>query len=228
MTVKLKVKVLVAGFALGLIACGWLRTQSDAAGIVGVLSGLATPLYVGLAVAAAFAFINAGVPVRRVGFFMTSGPIKILSLAVLGVGLLQLSSLFLGPLWEGFFGAGRDLTRFNNVSGSVPALVTTLALSWTLAAFGEELTFRILLMRGIAFALGDSRVAFALALLLQAMIFGIVHAYQGPAGIAGTMISGLIFGGLTLAARGSIWPAALAHGFNNSIGLLQLYAGGAT
>ena len=94
------------------------------------------------------------------------------------------------------------------------------------AAFGEELTFRILLMRGIAFALGDSRVAFALALLLQAMIFGLVHAYQGPAGIAGTMTSGLIYGALTLAACGSIWPAALAHGINNTIGLLQLYSAG--
>lgn len=225
---RTKTNILVAGFALGLIACGWLRTQSGAAGIIGVLSGLATPLYVGLAVAAAFAFMKAGVPVRRLGFFMTSGPIRVLALAVLGVGLLQLSGLFLGPLWEELFGTGRDLTRFNNVRGSVPALVTTLALSWTLAAFGEELTFRILLMRGIAFAMGDSRVAFALALLLQAGIFGLVHTYQGPAGIAGTMTSGLILGGLTLAARCSIWPAALAHGFNNTIGLLQLYAGGAT
>jgi len=228
MTAKFKVNVLVVLFALGLLTFGWLRTQSGATGIVAVLSGLATPLYVGLAVAVAFAFIRTGVPVRRLGFFISSGSLRILALAVLGVGLLQLSGMFLSPLWEELFGAGRDLTRLNNVRGSVPALVTTLLLSWTFAAFGEELTFRILLMRGIAFALGDSRVAFALALLLQAMIFGLVHAYQGPAGIAGTMTSGLIFGGLTLAARGSIWPAALAHGFNNTIGLLQLYAGGAT
>ncbi len=224
---KPRVRVLVVGFAAGLLTCAWLRTQSGAAGLSGTLSGFATPLYIGVTIAAAFAFIRAGVPVRRLGFFMTPGPIRVLALAALGVGLLQLSGLFLGPFWEELFGAGRDLARFSDVSGSIPALVTTLALSWTFAAFGEELTFRILLMRGIAFALGDSRVAFALALLLQAMIFGLVHAYQGPAGIAGTMTSGLIFGALTLAARGSIWPAALAHGINNTIGLLQLYAGGA-
>lgn len=222
----MKVKLLVAGFVLGLIACAWLRTQAGAAGIAGTLSGLATPLYIGVTVAAAFAFIKAGVPVPRLGFFITSRPIIYVVLAAAGVGLLQLSGMFLEPVWEQVFGTGRNLTRFSDVGGSLPALLLTLMLSWSFAAFGEELTFRILLMRGIAFALGDSRVAFGAALLLQAGIFGLVHAYQGPAGVAGTMTSGLIYGALTLAARGSIWPAALAHGFNNTIGLLQLYAAG--
>lgn len=223
---RTKVNILVAGFALGLITCGWLRTQAGAAGIAGTLSGFATPLYIGLTVAAAFSFIRAGVPVHRLGFFINSRPIVYLALAAAGVGLLQLSGVVLQPLWEQLFGAGRDLNRFKDVGGSVSALVATLALSWTFAAVGEELTFRILLMRGLAYALGDSRIAFGAALVLQAAIFGLVHAYQGPAGIAGATISGLVFGALTLAARGSIWPAVLAHGFNNTIGLLQLFQGG--
>ena len=78
-------------------------------------------------------------------------------------------------------------------------------------------------MRGIAFVLGDSRMAFTIALLVQAVVFGLVHAYQGPAGVIGSTISGLVFGGLTLAARGSIWPAAIAHGLNNTIGIIELY-----
>lgn len=223
---RTKVNVLVAGLALGLIGCGWLRTQADAAGIGGSLSGFATPLYIGLAVTAAFAFIRAGVPVRRLGFFINSRPVVYLALAAAGVGLLQLSGLVLEPLWEQLFGVGRDLNRFKDIGGSLSALLATLAFSWTFAAVGEELTFRILLMRGLAFALGDSRIAFGAALILQAAIFGLIHAYQGPTGIAGATISGLVFGALTLAARGSIWPAVLAHGFNNTIGLVQLYHGG--
>ena len=105
-------------------------------------------------------------------------------------------------------------------------MLKLMALSWTFAAFGEELAFRILLMRGIAFALGDTRLAFGVALVAQAVVFGLVHAYQGPAGIVGTGINALIFGGLTLAARGSIWPAAIAHGSNNSIGIVALYLSG--
>ena len=121
------------------------------------------------------------------------------------------------------FGSGRDLTRFSGVAGSPVALVQLLVLNWTVAAFGEELAFRIVLMRGIAFSLGDSRTAFGIALIAQAILFGLIHAYQGPAGIIGAGINGLIFGGLTLAARGSIWPAAIAHGTSTSIGILTLY-----
>lgn len=96
----------------------------------------------------------------------------------------------------------------------------------TLAAFGEEFTYRIVLMRGLSFALGESRGAVISALVLQAMIFGLAHAYQGAAGILGSALNGLVFGTVTLAARRSIWPAALAHGINNTIGILALYLGG--
>ncbi len=218
-----KTTALVTGFAIGLLLVAWLRLQTGGTGIAGTLSAYATPLYVGLSVAAAIAFIRAGVPLRRLGFGPPSKPLLFIVLALAGVGVLQLAGLVLDPVWERAFGAGRDLSRFADVSGSLAELLSVLALSWTVAAFGEELAFRILLMRGIAFVLGDSRAAFAAALVVQAAIFGLVHAYQGPAGIAGAMTSGLLYGALTLAARGSIWPAALAHGINNSIGLVQLY-----
>jgi membrane protease YdiL (CAAX protease family) len=78
-------------------------------------------------------------------------------------------------------------------------------------------------MRGISYALGDDRKALLIALVVQAIVFGLIHAYQGPAGIASSAISGLVFGGLTLAARGSIWPAVLAHGLNNTIGIMEVY-----
>ncbi|MDH3338955.1 MAG: CPBP family intramembrane metalloprotease [Gammaproteobacteria bacterium] len=221
-----KVPVFVAGFAAGLIVVAWLRLQSGSTGIVGTLSGYATLFYVGITIAAAFLFVRAGIPLRGLGFGPPQRPLLYLAFAAAGVALLQLSGLILEPIWEQLFGSGRDLTRFADVTGSTSQLIAMLAFSWTVAAFGEELAFRILLMRSVAFALGDSRVAFACALIVQAMIFGLVHVYQGPAGIAGTVTSGLIYGGLTLLGRGSIWPAALAHGFNNTIGLLTIYAGG--
>jgi membrane protease YdiL (CAAX protease family) len=56
-------------------------------------------------------------------------------------------------------------------------------------------------------------------------MFGLIHAYQGSAGIAGSTFSGLVFGAVTLAGRRAIWPAAVAHGVNNTIGILQLYRG---
>lgn len=220
-----KVAGIVTIFGAGLLMVAALRFYDIRSDDPPAVAAYATLIYIGLTVFAAISLIRTGVPIRRLGFVMTVRPWIVIALAVLGVIVLQLSSSLLTPLWEHIFGSGRDLTRFSEVTGSVAALVQLLALSWTVAALGEELAFRILLMRGIAHALGDDRKAFAIALLLQAFVFGLIHSYQGPAGIVSSAINGLIYGGLTLAARGSIWPAAFAHGLNNTIGIMEVYAG---
>ncbi len=79
--------------------------------------------------------------------------------------------------------------------------------------------------RGISFVLGDSRTGQISALAFQAVMFGLIHAYQGPTGIAGSTFSGLVFGAVTLAGCWSIWPAALAHSVNNTIGIIAFYHG---
>ena len=214
---------IVVIFASGLVTVGALRFLDLRSANPPAIAAYATVIYVGLTVLTAIFLIRVGVPLRRLGFFLTVRPWFIVALVLLGVALLQLSGWLLTPVWEYVFGSGRDLTRFSDVAGSLGALLGLLALSWTLAAFGEEIAFRIVLMRGIAYALGDSRAAFATALVVQTVVFGLVHAYQGPAGIAGSTLSGLVYGGLTLAARGSIWPAAITHGLNNTIGILGVY-----
>ena len=215
---------IVTIFAVGLLTVGTLRFLDLRSEDPPALAAYATLIYIGLSVLAAILLIRTGVPIRRLGFTLAVRPWHVIALALLGVAVIQLSSWSLTPVWEFLFGAGRDLTRFADVTGSPGALVQLLVLNWTVAAFGEELAFRILLMRGIAYALGDGRKAFAIALVLQAIVFGFIHAYQGPAGIAGSTISGLVYGGLTLAARGSIWPAAIAHGLNNTIGIMAVYS----
>ncbi|MBT8053816.1 MAG: CPBP family intramembrane metalloprotease [Xanthomonadales bacterium] len=219
-----RVAGIVVIFAVGLLLVGALRFLDLRSEDPPAVAAYATLIYIGLSVFAAISLIRTGVPIRRLGFAMTVRPWIVIALALFGVAVLQLSGSLLTPVWEYVFGSGRDLTRFSDVAGSPRALVQLLALNWTVAAFGEELAFRILLMRGIAYALGNGPKAFAIALILQAIVFGFIHSYQGPAGIAGSAISGLVFGGLTLAARGSIWPAAIAHGLNNTIGIIKVYA----
>ena len=215
----------VAIFAAGLLAVAALRFLDFRSEDPPAVAAYATMIYIGLTVFTAILLIRNGVPIRRLGFTMATRPWVVIALGVFGVAVLQLSSSVLAPVWEHAFGTGRDLARFSGVVGSFEALIQLLVLNWTVAAFGEELAFRIVLMRGIAFALGDGRKAIAVALVLQAIIFGLIHSYQGPAGVAGATISGLVFGGLTLVARWSIWPAAIAHGFNNTIGILEVYGG---
>ncbi len=217
--------VCVLIFAGGLLTVAMLRYLSVHASEPPAVASYASLLYIGLAVAAVIIMSRTQVPIPRLGFALPIALWKTIALGLLGVALLQFAGWALDPLWDRWFGGGRDLQRFSGVAGSQSELVKLLVLSWTFAAIGEELTFRILLMRAVAYALNDSRGAFIIALVVQAIVFGFVHAYQGPAGIGGTFVSGLIYGGLTLAARFSIWPAVIAHGLSNTIGILELYAG---
>jgi len=218
-----RASVVVAGYSLGLLLVAGLRLETGSESVLGSLSALATPLYIAITALAAVLLIRLGAPLSGLGFRSALPPSRILVLALIGFACLQVHGAFLEPVWERVLGSERDLARFADVSGSIPRLIAVLALSWTFAAFGEEFAFRILLLRSTAFALGDGRLAFVAGVLLQALLFGLVHAYQGPVGIASTMSHGLILGVLTLAARGTLWPAALAHGLNNTVGLLLVY-----
>lgn len=221
-----KVAVTVALFTAGLLVSGYLRLLDLEAANPPSIASFATELYIAITVIAAIALRRLGAPVQRLGFHSTPGAVRVLLLAAVGVALIQATGFVLEPVFLRLFGGTRDLSRFADVAASPVEMLQLMAVSWTFAAFGEELAFRILLMRGIACALGDTRLAFGVALVAQAVVFGLVHAYQGPAGIAGTAINALILGGLTLAARGSIWPAAIAHGSSNSIGIIALYLSG--
>ncbi len=222
---KTRAGLILAAFVAGLLIVAVLRYQDVHLDDPPALAARATLLYVLFTVFAIVALLRIGVPFRRLGFAVPINPFRAVALALLGIAILQASSWLLEPMWERLFGAGRDLGRFGDVAGSLEAAVRLLFVSWVVAAFGEEIAFRIVLMRSIAWVLGDSRLAYLIALVVQAVVFGLIHAYQGPTGIASTMISGLVFGSLVLAGRGSVWPAVLAHGGNNTIGILRLYAG---
>lgn len=221
---RTRVAGLTTGLALGLLLMGALRFASVHQGPLTSLSGYATPGYIVVTVLFAVMLVRAGLPLNRLGFGIRLHW-RHVGLAILAVAILRLSSFAFEPLLEALFGGPRNLERFSDVEGSATALAALLLVSWTFAAFGEELAYRIVLLRGIAYALGDTRAAVIVALVLQAVLFGLIHSYQGATGIASSAVSGLVFGAVTIAARWSIWPAALAHGTNNTFGIVALYYG---
>lgn len=204
---------------------GFLRLGGYVDTALSPYARLATPVYVAATILFFFWFRGLGIQFNSLGFRPWLSWSHV-GLAIAAVLFLQLNGAFVSPLIEEALGGSRDLSRFDHLEGSLSALLMTLALSWSFAAFGEEIAFRIVLMRALVVSLGESRLAWIIAVVLQALVFGLVHMYQGPTGIAGATISGLVFGTVTALARGSIWPAALAHGINNTIGLVTLYLGG--
>lgn len=104
-------------------------------------------------------------------------------------------------------------------------LVSTLALVWVFAAFGEEIVYRgYLTLRG-AGALGDSRWAWIAATVAVAVLFGLGHYYKGPVGMVDSGVAGLILGAAYLLSGRCLWTTILAHGLIDTAALLILYFG---
>jgi membrane protease YdiL (CAAX protease family) len=219
-----KIAWMAGGLGVGLLFMGALRLASVQPGILTPFAGFATPGYVLITVVFTIMLVRAGLPLNRFGFGIRLDRRQIL-LAIAAIAALRIFDFAINPLLEELLGGARNLERFSDVEGSTGSLIALLLFSWTFAAFGEEFAYRIVLMRALSFALGDLKRGQMIALILQAVMFGLVHVYQGPAGIAGATISGMIFGTVVILGRWSIWPAALAHGINNTIGIIQLYHG---
>ena len=189
------------------------------------MGSLPTLAFVALTIVFAVRLARLGLSEDRFGTRTDFPAWKFLLLALLGLALVKGWAYLVEPAVSELVGQTRDTSRFDGIRGDLSATLGLLAFSW-LIVFGEELVFRVVLLRFLIQGMGGSRFATATALLIQAVVFGLVHLYQGPSAIIGSTISGLIFGCLVLAGRGSIWAAFLAHGLNNSWSILVLYLSG--
>jgi hypothetical protein len=150
-------------------------------------------------------------------------PLEILGFAV--VWTLVTIGLTI-PVLEHLTGQRQDVSQFTVVHGNLGVLAILLAYSWTLAAVGEEVAYRGFLFTRLRQAIGGahsgSAVATVVAAIIAALLFGWVHNEQGVIGVAATCIDALFFTCLRFRYR-SLWAAVLAHGFNNTIGLVAFF-----
>ena len=129
------------------------------------------------------------------------------------------------PVLVSVFGETQQLSRFADVPGNLPLLLTILPFVWLLAAFGEEFFFRGFVLTRLAELFGATRWAWGLALVIQAIAFAGMHAYQGLVEMILIGIGGLIYGIAFVLVNRNLWPLILAHGINDTVGFVLLYTG---
>jgi membrane protease YdiL (CAAX protease family) len=121
----------------------------------------------------------------------------------------------------------QDLSRFDFLTGSLPNLIIQLVIVWITAAFLEEFLFRGYLMNRLIDLQGkETKIALVIALVGQAVIFGLVHSQQGPGGMFKVGVIGLAFGLSYLIVGRNLWPLILAHGLIDSLDMVTHYFGG--
>jgi membrane protease YdiL (CAAX protease family) len=152
------------------------------------------------------------------------------TLQSLGVALAVLLTvkLIINPLMNAIPNAGfQDLSRFDYLHGDLPNLIIMLVNIWITAAFLEEFLFRGYLMNRLIDLMGSqTTLAWVIALVGQAIIFGLVHAYQSPIGMFKVGLIGLVFGASFLVTGRNLWPLILAHGWIDSLDMVSHYFGG--
>ena len=116
-----------------------------------------------------------------------------------------------------------DMSEYNSLQGNLPALVVMLLGSYITASFGEEIIYRAFLMNRIAELGSGSRAAWAWAVVLSSLAFGAAHYTWGFAGMVQTTFMGLALGVAYLVVGRNLWVTNLAHGYMDTMLLLQMY-----
>jgi membrane protease YdiL (CAAX protease family) len=129
------------------------------------------------------------------------------------------------PLLVRWTGKMPDLSDVTAVEGNWKLLLIFLALTWTLAAFGEELVYRGYLMNRVSGLFGNTRTAWVVGLTVVSIVFGCGHIDQGSTGMIENIWDGFLLGALYLACGRNLTAAIIAHGVTDTVDVLLMYGG---
>ena len=163
-------------------------------------------------------------PLSTLGFKKDHHPMRMAArvLAMVVVWSLLQLAVFM-PLMNHLTGDRQDLAQFDDIRGNVGLLLGFVVLSWTLAAFGEEIVYRGYLQTRVADVLASPRLGMVMGIAISSILFGLAHTEQGLIGVVVTFLDALFFSAMKLWQRNNLWASVLAHGFNNTIGLIAFF-----
>jgi membrane protease YdiL (CAAX protease family) len=150
--------------------------------------------------------------------------IFLIALAAAGVRIL-LGQFVIEPLTGFFWPAPSAPELVNEITGNAKIALFALLLVWTFAAFGEEIAYRGYLLTRAADIGRRSTIAYWLGIVLVSVLFGYGHYYKGPSGFIDSGIAGLILGTAYMVAGRNLWACILAHGFIDTIGVIDAFFG---
>lgn len=144
---------------------------------------------------------------------------------VAGAVILAIELFVSGPLLTRLTGRPSDLSEFRDVIGNLLLALVYIALSWPIAAFGEEFIYRGYLLNRLAGLRSPSRAGWIFSLVVTSVVFALAHTYQDVTGAVEAGLDGLWLGLLYLACDRKLAVPMIAHGVSNTIAFLVIYLG---
>lgn len=142
-----------------------------------------------------------------------------------GIGIELLELFVTQPLLVRLTGKMPDFSDLGALQRNWKLTLLFVALSWTLAAFGEEMVYRGYLMNRVAGLFRNPKAAWTTSLVVVSFVFGLGHIDQGVTGQVENMIDGLLLGAIFLATGCNLWAAIVAHGVTDTVDILLMYLG---
>jgi membrane protease YdiL (CAAX protease family) len=118
-----------------------------------------------------------------------------------------------------------DASGFRSIIGDEVQLAYWVVVSWSLAAFVEEIAYRGWILTRLAEVGRFTNTAWLVGAVASSALFGAVHAYQGVSGVLATGLTGLVFAGVYFVTGRNIWAAVLCHGVLDTAGFTMMYFG---
>jgi membrane protease YdiL (CAAX protease family) len=111
------------------------------------------------------------------------------------------------------------------LTGNLKMTALFVALSWTLAAFGEEMVWRGYVMNRFADVGSRTPRAWIASLVLVSVVFGLAHGYQGITGWVEEGIAGLALGLMYYRTGRNLCVPIIAHGVCDTIDMVLIFYG---
>jgi len=117
--------------------------------------------------------------------------------------------------------------RFATLRGNLGLyLFYLIPVTWGTAAIGEEMLFRGFFLDALLRLFGSGGpIGTTIAVIAQAVIFGLLHLYQGAAGASVAGALGLALGFVWWFSGRNLWAGIVMHGILDSISMTGLYLG---
>ena len=149
---------------------------------------------------------------------------RTLGSAILLVIINNVVNALLVALWTILHGEPYK-SIFDTMVVKKESLIWILVVTWTVAAFGEEMFFRGYLLNRVADVFNHRKVGLTVGVLASSSVFGLMHSYQGYVGVLLCCATGLVFGIGYIRVRFNLWVPIFAHGIYDTMFVLTHYSG---
>jgi membrane protease YdiL (CAAX protease family) len=116
-----------------------------------------------------------------------------------------------------------NMAGYDYLKDNIGMLLLTLAGVYIVSSFGEEVIYRGFLITRISQIGAESKIAINIAVILSAIIFGLIHYDWGPMGMVQTGFMGLALGICYIKFKRKLWILILAHAYMDTILMIQMY-----